>query len=363
MFNTIVREHERALLFRDGQLAGYLRPGRHRRWSFGRELKIRTYGTDAGFVALDPELERAVPHDEGEVLEVAEDQLALLARADQPIAVLGPGRYLLWQVRGAVLTELRARGGVLLEVPAPFRALVPDALGLEVIVQAHERVVVFVDGELKVVLPPGRHLIDAWRRKVSIARVELREQELGSVGQELITRDKVSLRLNLLLKHRIVDPVAAVSTVTDLRTALYGEMQIVAREVVGGVTVDELLERRVELSARMRELIGARSETWGVEAIRLDIKDVVLPGDMKLLLNRVIEAEKQAAAQVILRREEVAATRSLANTAKMLESNPVLLRLKELEALQELAGTIPNLTVVFGGEELTERLRLVQRRD
>ncbi len=361
MFHTIVREHERALLFRDGRLTDYLRPGRHRRWTLGRELKIRTYGVDAGWDVLSPELEKAVPTDEGDVLEVAEDQIALLSRHELPLAVLGPGRYLLWQVRGTVLAELRDRGGDLLDVPAGFRALVPDTLGLDVIVGTHERAVLFVDGELRTVLGPGRHLVDAFRRKVSVTKLELREQELGSIGQELITRDKVTLRLNLLLKHRIVDPVAAVGAVTDLRTALYGEMQIVAREVVGGVTVDGLLEDRVVHSARMRELIGARAKGWGVEVLRLDIKDVILPGDMKLLLNRVIEAEKQAAAQVIHRREEVAATRSLANTARMLENNPVLLRLKELEALKELAGSIPNLTVVFGGEELTERLRLVRK--
>jgi regulator of protease activity HflC (stomatin/prohibitin superfamily) len=90
--------------------------------------------------------------------------------------------------------------------------------------------------------------------------------------------------------------------------------------------------------------------------LKLDVKDLVLPGEMKLLLNQVIEAEKKAAAQVIMRREEVASTRSMANTAQMLERNPALLRLKELEAFKEIASAIPNLTLVMGQPDLLRSL-------
>jgi len=111
----------------------------------------------------------------------------------------------------------------------------------------------------------------------------------------------------------------------------------------------------------MAESIRSRAEGWGVELLKLDLKDVVLPGEMKTLLNRVIEAETKASANAITRREEVAATRSLANTAKMMEGSPVLLRLKELEAWKEIAERIPNLTVVLGGEQLMQRVPLGTR--
>jgi regulator of protease activity HflC (stomatin/prohibitin superfamily) len=94
--------------------------------------------------------------------------------------------------------------------------------------------------------------------------------------------------------------------------------------------------------------------------IDLDIKDVILPGEMKALMNQVIEAEKRAAAQVILRREEVAATRSLANTARLLEQNPVLLRLKELETWKELVERVPKLSVVVTSEGIAKQLRLTE---
>ena len=188
--------------------------------------------------------------------------------------------------------------------------------------------------------------------------IDMREQELQVVGQELITADKATLRLNVLFKYRIDEPVASVKGTTSLHDALYAEVQLAARTAVAGVTVDQLLEKRVELAAAMVADVAERVSAWGVRAVRLDIKDVVLPGDMKLLLNQVIEAEKRAAAQNILRREETAATRSLANTARLLESNPVLLRLKELELYKDMAERIPNLSVVVSPADVQRQLQL-----
>jgi regulator of protease activity HflC (stomatin/prohibitin superfamily) len=98
--------------------------------------------------------------------------------------------------------------------------------------------------------------------------------------------------------------------------------------------------------------IVAKAEHLGVRIDRVGVKDVILPGEMKTLLNRVIEAEKAAQANVILRREETAATRSLANTARVMAENPVLLRLKELDALKEIAGQIDEVKLVVGADGL-----------
>ena len=181
---------------------------------------------------------------------------------------------------------------------------------------------------------------------------DMRERELQVVGQEIMTHDKVSLRLNLLVKWRVVDPRLAVERVDSLSDALYAEAQLAARDAISKLRIDELLETRAEVSRGLVKTVASRAQTWGVEIVRLDLKDLVLPGDMKALFNQVIEAEKRAAAQNITRREEVAATRSQANTAKLLTQNPVLLRLKELESLKDLAERIDNLTVHVGGEEV-----------
>ena len=95
-----------------------------------------------------------------------------------------------------------------------------------------------------------------------------------------------------------------------------------------------------------------RAEAFGVRVQRVGVKDVILPGEMKTLLNKVIEAEKAAAANVILRREDAAATRNMANTAKVIAENPVLMRLKELETMKDIAEKIDEIKLVMGTDRM-----------
>jgi regulator of protease activity HflC (stomatin/prohibitin superfamily) len=129
-------------------------------------------------------------------------------------------------------------------------------------------------------------------------------------------------------------------------------VQLAAREFVAGVTLDELLEGRDTLTKYLEAQVTPRAETFGVRVHRVGVKDVILPGEMKLLLNKVIEAEKAAAANVILRREDAAATRNMANTAKVIAENPVLMRLKELETMKEIAEKIDEIKLVMGTDGL-----------
>ena len=113
-------------------------------------------------------------------------------------------------------------------------------------------------------------------------------------------------------------------------------------------TVDELLEDKQVIDDVVSEQVKSRMLPFGMEIASLGVKDIVLPGDMKNILAQLVEAEKSAQANVIRRREETAATRSLLNTAKVMENNPVALRLKELETLERVAERIDNISV-FGG--------------
>jgi regulator of protease activity HflC (stomatin/prohibitin superfamily) len=135
---------------------------------------------------------------------------------------------------------------------------------------------------------------------------------------------------------------------------LYLAMQLAAREAVSSRTLDELLAAREGVATEMHQVVASRSEVVGLELIRFGVKDVIRPGEMKTLLNRVIEAQKEAEANVILRREETAATRSLAQTAKVLGENPLLVRLKELEAYKELAAKVGQVHVILGEGGLTK---------
>jgi regulator of protease activity HflC (stomatin/prohibitin superfamily) len=133
-------------------------------------------------------------------------------------------------------------------------------------------------------------------------------------------------------------------------TLLYGAIHLVLREVIAARTLDGLVEAREDLSAdQLARAVGALPDV-GIRLSAAWVKDVILPGEVKDLVARVTMARKDAEANAIRRREEVASTRQLANTAKLLEGNPILLRLKELEALGELVGKIDKLVVVGGGD-------------
>jgi regulator of protease activity HflC (stomatin/prohibitin superfamily) len=364
IFDITITQGHRGLLYRDGVLVEYLRPGRHRRFSWRAFHEVQLLKLADAAHPLDADafqrLVDRVPSEDAHVLVVPANHVAVLRHGGVPLKILRPGRYLVWHVEQDVTTQLVTLLPLRSELPADAWHLADSPVFFEALVSTHERAVLFVDGVLTEVLGPGRHGLCPWHRKLRLTRVDMREQELQATGQELITADKVSLRLNLITHYRVVEPATLVDRVDSLRDAVYAELQIGARYVVAGVSVDELLARRVELAEQMIARARTRARDWGVEIIDLDIKDVILPGEMKVLMNQVIEAEKRAAAQVILRREEVAATRSLANTARLLESNPVLLRLKELETWKELAERIPKLSLVVSSESLSRQLRLTE---
>lgn len=219
----------------------------------------------------------------------------------------------------------------------------------------------FVDGTHQRVLQPGMHAFWNVGKTVQVRVVDLKRQSLDVTGQELLTRDKVTIRVNISAEYRVVDPLKAVSEVKDFTDALYRALQFAFRQTLGTLTLDQILERKVTVNAEAAGKVRADMAAIGVEVSAIELKDVILPGEMRDILNQVVAAEKQAEANVIRRREETNATRSLLNTAKVMAENPVMLRLKELEALEAIAGKVERLTIHNGTAGLMNDL--VQLRD
>jgi regulator of protease activity HflC (stomatin/prohibitin superfamily) len=175
-------------------------------------------------------------------------------------------------------------------------------------------------------------------------------------GQEIMTADKVTLRVNLLVTYVVADVVKAVTSVGDYAQSLYREAQLALRAAVGTRTLDSLLSDKESVGGEVREALSKRTSEIGVQVRGVGLRDIVLPGDMKLILNQVIAATKEAEANLIKRREETAAARSQANTAKLLAESPALARLKELELLKDvLAGA--KTTFVFGPGDIADQVR------
>jgi regulator of protease activity HflC (stomatin/prohibitin superfamily) len=179
----------------------------------------------------------------------------------------------------------------------------------------------------------------------------------------MLTRDRVALRVTLTAFRRIVDPERAVAATADVDAWLYRLVQFAIREAVAARTLDEVLAAKNALDAELRAFVRERVAEAGIEVTELGVKDVILPGEIRELVNKVVEAERLAKANQIRRQEETAATRSLLNTAKLMEDNPLLLRLKELESLERLVEKVGKIDLHAGDNEgldalLTRLLRL-----
>src|SRR5262249_25081424 len=213
----------------------------------------------------------------------------------------------------------------------------------------------YEDGDFVETLPPGRHAF--WKNvaEVTLVPIDARELILDVAGQEIMTADKVTLRLNALVTYGVADARLSLSVVDDARQALYRETQLVLRALVGARELDSFLADKDGVVGELEQGLRRRLPAIGLEVITVGIRDIILPGEMKDLLNKVTEAKKAAEANLIVRREETAAMRSQANTAKLLQDNPTLMRLRELEVLEKVAATA-KLNVVLGDKGLTERV-------
>ncbi|HDW8580093.1 TPA: slipin family protein [Escherichia coli] len=285
--------------------------------------------TEAGALYMDGILLEILPPSTRRLYWRVEDDLTLVRMSTQQVqvqtevmnAVLQPRRKGVVKGRDAILT---------VQVPAWHVGVLK------------------IDGETQALLPPG--LTAHWKinHLVEAEVVDTRLQVLEVSGQEILTKDKVNLRINLAANWRYSDVLLAFSQLTKPIDHLYRELQFALREAVGTRTLDELLEDKQVIDDVVSEQVKSRMLPFGMEIASLGVKDIVLPGDMKNILAQLVEAEKSAQANVIRRREETAATRSLLNTAKVMENNPVALRLKELETLERVAERIDNISV-FGG--------------
>jgi regulator of protease activity HflC (stomatin/prohibitin superfamily) len=219
---------------------------------------------------------------------------------------------------------------------------------LQVQVPEHGAGILWIDGKVDRLLTPGSYAFWKFNRNVAVEAVDLRLQAVEVTGQDILTRDKVGLRLNLSATWRYVDVLKAYTQLAKPAEHLYRELQFGLRAAVGTRTLDELLENKTVIDEVVTAHVRSKLAAYGIELDGVGVKDIVLPGEMKTILAQVVEAEKSAQANVIRRREETAATRSLLNTAKVIEGNPIALRMKELETLERVAERIDKISV-FGG--------------
>jgi regulator of protease activity HflC (stomatin/prohibitin superfamily) len=259
----------------------------------------------------------------------------------------------------------------------------------EVIIKNTHRGLRYEDGRLTGVLEAGRYelpepsLFGRRNPVVEITLIDVRERELTIKGQEILTADKVAVRVSILTQYQVVDPVAAVEKVENYGDRLYSDVQLAARRSLASMTLEEILTNRNQLSEDILADVLDGAAGYGVKILRAHVKDIIFPGNLQDIMNRVLTAERLSEAQLVeartkaerqaieaqaqaeaervaarARREaelmaaeaeaeasrvradaETEALRRRAEVASTLADNPALLRLRELETLAELAGT------------------------
>ena len=354
---VVIGDGERGLVYRNRRFERVLAPGVYRWFDPMGRIEVRTFNIAAPEYAghdVDALIAR-LGERLGETFVLADigvDEVGLVLKNGKLEDVLPPGTRRLYWI-GLVKVEVRAvtlaTPDVDVAVALRLRQLgALSKLAVVADVPAEFAGLVFIDGKLERTLAPGSYAFWNFQKNVSAEVIELRVQSVEVSGQELLTRDKVSLRVNLAASMRVTDPVAARTKVAKFGDHLYRELQYGLRKAVSAKTLDELLGDKASLDADIFGYVRGQVGAFGVEVLGVGVKDVILPGEMKEILNSVVQAEKAAQANVIRRREEANATRSLLNTAKLIEESPVLMRLKELEALEKVTEKIDKLTV-FGG--------------
>ncbi len=271
----------------------------------------------------------------------------------------------------------------------------------EVIIRPTHRGLWYEDGVFKRILEPGRHIrpryfnLGFWRRKrVSILLVDVRERELTIKGQEILTGDKVAIRVSIVVQFRVVDPAAAVHAVENFEERIYSDVQLAARRSLASMTLEEILTNRNRLSDEILRDVKEAAANYGVSILRADVKDLAFPGNLQEIMNRVLAAERMSQAQLVEARTkaevqkiesqanaeaqrlqnetEAQAARAAAQSdaevqrvktkaevlalchreeaARAYSTHPALLRLQELETLREL-GRNGNARIYIGFEK------------
>ncbi len=372
LYRTVrIADYELGLLFRDRVFRTVLGPGVYRLIRIPGLLEVRKLDlrqnpvTDPALAALRL-THPTVVEEYFVVADMADNQIGLVFADGKLVDLVGPGKVAFYarrlrEIAVQVLDAVRE-----FEAPEELVAALSRLRGQELVLLAEvvsDHIgLLYVDGVLERQLKPGRYAFLRGARRVDVVTLDLRLQTLEVTGQEVLTKDRIGLRTNVTAVFRVADPVKAVSVTADLRDYLYKELQFALRQVVGTRTLEEVLGDKQGINAAIAERLAPGLVEAGLEVPSVGVKDIILPGDVRELMNRVIEAEKTAQANVIKRREETAATRSLLNTAKLMEDNPILLRLKELEALEKVSEKVGNVIVGSGMDGLLEDLVRIRPR-
>ncbi len=354
-----------ALVFKKQQLVQVLTTGDY--WiGFGKTVEIFDMSTaflpgqELNILLQNPELAALL-----DVVEMTDNEIALLYKDGNFRQVLSAGKFAFWKGATVYSTIKADLNALYVDERIDKNLIEKGALNPYVRifrVEAFEQGILLVNGAMVRTLESGNYYF--WKNSdtVAVSKTDMRQMSVDVNGQEVLTKDKAQLRINFSMQYRVADLVKAVVDNKDFDKQLYIQMQMVLREIVGKLSFDELMENKDRIAEQALAGATEKARQLGVELAGIGVKDIILPGDIRDIMNQVLVAEKRAQANVIMRREETASTRSLLNTAKLMEENAMLFKLKEMEYVEKIAEKINSITV-SGGSQVVDQLKqlFVQR--
>ncbi len=355
-----VNAWQKGLVFKNGVYQRMIGEGIYWFWS----ETVRLYDVTVQFYApveLNILLQDALLAAALEVVDVKDNEIVLHYENGSLKQVLAAGRYTFWK---SVIDNkfVRADIGKIAITEDISRDVLLSKLVVSYVrtytVESYEKAVLFIDGKYVQTLEAGIYYW--WKNSISIAvgKADARAQQLEINGQEILTKDKAALRINAYAQYQLTDIEKALLENKEYEKQLYVAFQLALREYVGGYGFDELLANKDAIAPYVLQSVKEKAEALGVEVNNFGIRDIILPGDVKEIMNKVLIAEKNAQANSIMRREETASTRSLLNTAKLMEDNAMLWKLKEMEYVEKIAEKINSISV-SGNGMLVDQLKQI----
>ncbi|MCL9804409.1 slipin family protein [Flavobacterium amniphilum] len=347
-----IQGYQVGLVFKNRKLVTILEEGTY--WIFGSK-KVEKFEMNQPFnpsADLEFLLQNEALKSMLKVVEVPDGQIALQFVNANFKEILPVGKYAFWKGINLNMFTLADLTKVFITEEISKSLLENVRLRMytrQFKVLNNEKGLLFIDGKFEKELTPGTYYFWNNMTPVEVKTADLRQQQLEISGQELLTKDKAALRINFFVKYQVTDISRALLENKEYDKQLYVLMQLALRAFIGGLTLDELLQKKDALAEIILAEVKEKITTLGVTVSDAGIRDVILPGDMKEIMNQVLVAEKKAQANSIMRREETAATRSLLNTAKLMEENEMLWKLKEMEYVEKIADRIGEITISGGG--------------
>lgn len=367
-----VTENQRVLMFKNQMLTDILTPGKHTMWDIKNELEFITFDINELYFSeknadrlyrKSEALRHHISH-----WKLSSNEVGLLYIDDLLQGIVAPSEHIyLWKDAGELRLETlsiedtlavdekllflinRAGANTASRLIRSSRTVAVKPIADVAVAKDHVGLL-YVNGQFIRRLMPGQHAFWQFNHAIEVKAFDCRTQMLEISGQEILSKDRVSLRINLSASIKVQDAELAARSVDKVDDFVYKTLQLALRAAVGTKSLDDILLDKLYVNETVKELVSGQLTDIGISLMNVGVKDIILPGEMKAILNQVVEAQKAAEANVIKRREETSATRSLYNTAKVMENNPILMRLKELEALEKVSDKIGNLTV-YGGLE------------